>query len=455
MDGQSNCLELVGNNKAPMTRTYSAAKEEYTTHRSATWQNTLSFLPTKDGLTKLIVMDAHRKGLHSGLSSTITLLRQNFWIPKMRQTVKNVLRKCMTCRKITGKPYPAPQTPPLPKDRLREEPPFTVTGVDFTGALKVRKKDGQEGKAYICLFTCASTRAVHLEVVTDLTEEQFILAFRRFSSRKSLPRIMISDNATTYVASAKEIQRLTSSPSLQETLNTHGTTWKFIPKRAPWYGGFYERLIGLTKNCIRKVLGRSFVSVDVLNTVITEVECISNDRPLTYVSSDPLDEDPLSPSHLLYGRTIVALPYPSNVRDSSGSTKDLNHYSANKRYNAQSQCIQHFWSRWRKEYLTSLREYQRNSGHNEQNIQEGEIVQIHDENPRILWKLAKIEKLVPGNDGLVRSVVLRTKTGVTTRPVSKLYPLELNLHETIANSSATKDREAKQRAKERIKTLAK
>ena len=412
-------------------------------------------LPTKDELTKLIVMDAHRKSLHSGLSSTITLLRQNFWIPKMRQTVKNVLRKCVICRKLTGKPYAAAQTPPLPKDRLREEPPFTVTGVDFTGALKVRKKDGQEGKAYICLFTCASTRAVHLEVVTDLTEEQFILAFRRFSSRKSLPRIMISDNATTYVASAKEIQRLTSSPTLQETLNTHGTTWKFIPKRAPWYGGFYERLIGLTKNCIRKVLGRSFVSVDVLNTVITEVECILNDRPLTYVSSDPLDEDPLTPSHLLYGRTIVSLSYPSNVPDSSGSTKDLNHYSANKRYNAQSQCIQHFWSRWRKEYLTSLREYQRNGGHNEQNIQEGEIVQIHDENPRILWKLAKIEKLVPGNDGLVRSVVLRTKTGVTTRPVSKLYPLELNLHETIANPSATKDREAKQRAKERIKTLAK
>ena len=85
---------------------------------------------------------------------------------------------------------------------------------------------------------------------------------------------------------------------------------------------------------------------------------------LTYVSSDPLDEDPLSPSHLLYGRTIVSLPYP--VRDSSGSTKDLTHYSANKLYNTQSQCIQQFWSRWRKEFLTSLREYQRNGGHNEE-----------------------------------------------------------------------------------------
>ncbi|XP_062606697.1 uncharacterized protein LOC134268454 [Saccostrea cucullata] len=131
-------------------------------------------LATKDPLTTLIVLDAHRRNLHSGVNSTVTLLRQNYWIQRIRQSVKSVLRKCITCRKIMGKPYPIPEAPPLPKDRLREEPPFTVTGVDFTGALKVRKKNGHEGKVYICLFTCASTRAVHLELVTDLTEEQFI-----------------------------------------------------------------------------------------------------------------------------------------------------------------------------------------------------------------------------------------------------------------------------------------
>ncbi|XP_061168132.1 uncharacterized protein LOC133177057 [Saccostrea echinata] len=335
-------------------------------------------LPPNDQLTTLIILDAHRRNLHSGVNSTVTLLRQNYWIQRIRQSVKSVLRKCITCRKIMGKPYPIPEAPPLPKDRLREEPPFTVTGVDFTGALKVRKKNGHEGKVYICLFTCASTRAVHLELVTDLTEEQFILAFRRFSSRKSLPKLMISDNATTYVASSKEIEKLTSSHSLQETLNTHGTRWKFIPKRAPWYGGFWERLIGLTKNCLKKVLGRSFVNLDALNTIIVEIECILNDRPLTYASADPLDEDPLTPSHLLYGRKIRSLPYPGSSIDVHLTT-DLNHSSANKAYNIQQQTIQHFWERWRKEYLTSLREYHRIHGKNKQNIQVGDIVQIYDE----------------------------------------------------------------------------
>ena len=247
---------------------------------------------------------------------------------------------------------------------MKEAPPFTITGVDFTGALRVRDKHGLEEKAYICLFTCANTRAIHLELVHDLSEEQFILAFRRFSSRRSVPKVMISDNATTFVSSAREIEKLTKSEAVLEELNNQGTQWTFIPKRAPWYGGFWERLVGVTKNCIRKVLGRSFVSFDVLNTVVTEAEAIINDRPLTYVSTSPFDEDPLTPSHLLHGRRIVSLPYPSDtVKDNSIQDITYTHSSANKLYNMQSSIIQHFWHRWKMEYLTSLREFHRICGH--------------------------------------------------------------------------------------------
>ena len=93
---------------------------------------------------------------------------------------------------MNGKPYTTPDPPPLPKVRVEDSRPFTVTGVDFSGALYVREKNGEETKAYICLFTCAATRAVHLELIPDLCTETFLQAFRRFCSRKSLPKLMIS-----------------------------------------------------------------------------------------------------------------------------------------------------------------------------------------------------------------------------------------------------------------------
>ena len=216
-------------------------------------------LPPKSKLTDLIIMEAHDETLHAGVESTVTILRQKFWIPTIRQRVKSIIHKCVKCRKVLGKSYRTPDPPPLPKDRLKEAPPFTVTGVDFTGALQIRNKDGNTGKVYICLFTCANTRAIHLELVPNLSEETFLLAFRRFAARKSVPQIMLSDNALTYTAAAKTIERITKS--LQESVSTFGTIWKFIPGRAPWYGGWWERLIGLTKTCIKRSLEK-LVSVE-------------------------------------------------------------------------------------------------------------------------------------------------------------------------------------------------
>ncbi|XP_065905584.1 uncharacterized protein [Dysidea avara] len=194
----------------------------------------------------MFIQQTHKKLHHAGVSTTVTALRQVFWIPTIRQRVKKQLRQCVTCNRLMGKPYQAPDPPPLPRMRVEASQPFKVTGVDFTGALYVRDTTG-ERKVYICLFTCACTRAVHLEIVHDLTVDSFLLAFRRFSSRKSLPTQMLSDNASTYLAAAEEIKQLFESDDLKEALGRQHVTWSFIPKRAPWYGGFWERLIGLTK----------------------------------------------------------------------------------------------------------------------------------------------------------------------------------------------------------------
>ena len=134
------------------------------------------------------------------------------------------------CLRVTGKPYTAPDPPPLPHLRTQDVHPFTFTGVDFTGALYVQR-GGQEVKVYLCLFTCATTRAVHLEIVQDLTAETFLLAFRKFAGWRSLPRVMISDNRSTYLSAAEELRSLMDSPEVREDLSKRGVTWNSSPRR--------------------------------------------------------------------------------------------------------------------------------------------------------------------------------------------------------------------------------
>ena len=155
-------------------------------------------LAAKDYLTHLIVLDAHERTQHSGINITIAYIQQTFWIPKLRQTVKSILSTCVICRRVIGKSYPAPEMPPLPKERVQDTAPFGITGVDFTGALTVKSRQNEDLKAYVCLFTCATTRAVHLELIPDLSGKSFILCFRRFISRCSVPKIIMSDNALTF-----------------------------------------------------------------------------------------------------------------------------------------------------------------------------------------------------------------------------------------------------------------
>ncbi|CAC5355044.1 unnamed protein product [Mytilus coruscus] len=163
------------------------------------------------------------------------------------------------------------------------------------------------------------------------------------------------------------------------------------------------------------------VANKLLKAIVTEVETILNDCPLTYVSSDPLDE-PLTPSYLLYGRRITTLPYPDN-RDFEHSTFEVTHESVNKLSRLKSHLIQQFWYKWKHEYLTSLREYHLNTGKDNHTINVGDVVHVYEESPRTKWNLAVIVQLNIGGDGKTRSAVKRTKkNGLTSRPITKLYP---------------------------------
>ena len=153
------------------------------------------------------------------------MLHQEFWVPTARQRVKSIMRKCTICKKYSGKFYPTPDPAPLPEIRVRDAPPFTITRVDFTGALYVQEHN-QELKVYICLFTCATSRAIHLKVVNDLSVDMFLLSFRRFASRKSLPNIMVSsDNVSSYQSAAEELLKLLKSQKLTHSLSRQGEQW--------------------------------------------------------------------------------------------------------------------------------------------------------------------------------------------------------------------------------------
>lgn len=156
-------------------------------------------LPTSHRFTKLMIEYSHKKVMHSGMRDTLVQLREKFWVPRARQLVKKCISDCTICKRFRVKA--AQQiTAPLPKDRVTESPPFEITGVDFAGPLFVKVKNTVE-KAYIALFTCAVTRAVHLELVSSLSTESFLLAFKRFISRRGLCKIIYSDNAKTFKTS--------------------------------------------------------------------------------------------------------------------------------------------------------------------------------------------------------------------------------------------------------------
>ena len=164
-------------------------------------------LPPKHKFTSLVILKVHTQLFHAGTNTTLTMIRQKYWTPTGRQRTKSLLRHCITCCRHMGKSYPIPDPPPLPDIRTHDCQPFTITGIDFTGAMYVCQPQSEQ-KVYICLFTCATTRAIHLEIVTDLSVETFLLAFRRYASRRSLPQIIVSDNASTYTAAADELQEL-------------------------------------------------------------------------------------------------------------------------------------------------------------------------------------------------------------------------------------------------------
>ena len=274
------------------------------------WKNPV-LLPTKHYYTQLVVREKHYSVHHNGVQETLAAVLEGYWIIRGRETVKQIIRRCVVCRRHEGKPYATPAAPPLPKERVSNGPPFSNMGIDFAGPLYVRETStsNDQIKVYVCLYTCASTRAVHLELTKELSAVAFLQSFRKFCARRGVPAVIMSDNAKTFKHSSKEIKKIVRSDQVREHLTNYNTEWQFIAEKAPWWGGYWERMVQSVKRCLRKTIGRSSLTIDEMGTVLVEVEATINNRPLTYMYNDSEGVSfTLTPAHLIYGRRLVTRP---------------------------------------------------------------------------------------------------------------------------------------------------
>ena len=395
-----------------------------------------ALLPKDHHLTLLIIWKCHERVMHNGVKDTLNELRGKFWINRGRQLVRKVLYRCTICHRFEGQPYNLPPPPPLPNFRVAEEPAFTYTGVDFAGQLYVKTAGpSTESKTWICLYTCCVVRAIHLDLVPDMTVESFIRSFKRFTARRGFPHKIISDNGKTFKAAAKTIASVLNHPKVLHYFAGVGMQWSFNLEKAPWWGGVFERMIKSVKRCLRKTIGRAKLTHDELLTALTEVEVIVNSRPLSYLSTEDIEE-PLTPSHLLIGRRVLNLPDGDlHCGLIEGNDMEFTHESLNRRMDHLNKTLNHFWKRWRNEYLLQLRECHRYGPKTDvkgNSLSEGDVVLIHSDNKlRGFWKLGRVQRLVKGDNGHVRGATLKvpSRTGQTTilrRPLRCLYPLEVN-----------------------------
>ena len=371
-----------------------------------------------DDITRLIISDVHQRLLHGGLEHTLADLRTSYWMSKARLAVKTVLHKCAFCRNRRANPQ-VPKMASLPKVRFDMSRPFACVGLDFFGPLTVRKFRRTE-KRYVLLITCLATRAIHLELANSLDVDCFLMALRRFIARRGArPRVIWSDNGTNLVAGEREIRESLNEwnqAQLTDLLSQRQIEWKFLPPSGSHMGGVWERLVASTKRALRVALGPHCVTDDVLQTVLAEVEFVLNSRPITYVSTDINDEEPLTPNHFLVGQPEAALP--------PGVFADHEVLGRKKWRNVQT-LTSHFWRRWQKEYLPLLIKRQKWLSETRK-VQVGDVVLIADgASPRGYWSLARVTEVFPSSDGRVRTVEVKTNGGrLYRRPVSKICFVE-------------------------------
>lgn len=378
-------------------------------------------ISSKHHFSVLLFRYEHARLLHAAPQTLLFALRERWWPVRGRDLAKKVMHQCIICTRLRCKSV-RPIMGNLPIERITPTYPFVQCGVDYAGPVLILNRKGRGAKtekAYICLFICFVTRATHLELVSNLSADAYNLALKRFISRRGKPNVIFSDNGRNFVGLMNEFKNflLNCSSDIVEYARAQQIEFKFIPPYSPHFGGLWEAGVKSCKYHLIRVLGNAHLTFEEMTTVLTQVEAVLNSRPLSPLSSDPHDLHPLTPSHFLVGRSLTA-PVGPDVRDAP-----LHRLT---RYQRVEQLRQHFWSRWAKEYISEMQTRNKWTA-NTSNLEPDTLVVIKDDNlPPLKWQMGRIENTIPGKDGTVRVVNVRTASGVIKRCATKICPLFWN-----------------------------
>ncbi|XP_075145994.1 uncharacterized protein LOC142220640 [Haematobia irritans] len=375
--------------------------------------NNAIILPTNHYITFLVVKYYHENYHHCLHEATISRIKSNFYIPKLRVVYKKVRSSCQHCKNLYAVPRP-PQMATLPSARLSSfERPFTYVGIDFFGPLFVTVGRHRE-KRWGVLFTCLTVRAIHIEVAHSLDTSSCILCIQNFISRRGSPKEIYTDNGTNFKAVEKILREEKQHIDLHQVFSKYDDIkWRFNPPAAPHMGGAWERLIRTVKSVLYSMLPAFKFNDETLRSALYEIEFMINSRPLTFVALDSDDDDALTPNHLLLG--------------SAGGQKPLCEfdYDLRQRWHNTQNFANHFWRRWVREYGPHL---VRRSKWLEkvQPPSKGDVVIIVDDNlPRNSWPKGIVTELYTAKDGQVRSVKVKTTSSTYERPVTKIAILDV------------------------------
>lgn len=367
-------------------------------------QEQFILLPAKHPFTKLYILHLHQID-HGGVESTLARLQSRFWVPGARRIIKSVKKRCVMCRKYYGKVED--QCMGQVSDvRMKPTPPFYHTATDLFGPFTIKDavKRRTRGKCFGVIYTCLTTRAVHLDIAENYSTEAFLGTFRRFVSIRGYPCTMHSDNGPQLVAANKELRDVSREfdlNSIPKFGSNKGVKWEFNKSSdAPWLNGACESLIRLVKSGLLRAVGDSVLTFSELQTTMYEVASLLNNRPIGMKPGYNIELGVyLCPNDLLLGHNN--LPVPTGAYATNEDPR--------RRLEFIQSIVSSFWKKWQRDYFPTL--FIRQKWHVERrNIRVGDIVLVQDPNPvRGKWKLAQVSKVEESRDGVVREVKLRYK----------------------------------------------